>query len=279
MRTESLKTKFTWPDLDRIVWLNPIDAYVVVNLTDKNSLIVEIGVYKGGWSLTEILNVPGVKVYGIDPYPGLQHIKLQLQDHIRDSGLENNFRLFENHKDLLHSHGDIRQKIQVIHIDGEHTEEAVMKDLKFSASILKDSGLIVIDDFFDRRFPGVSAASLDFLKIEGYSIFLITDQKAYICKNKHHSFYKLKLIEILERGKVVYSSGFEEGSFGEKYSQSNSVLGFSNILIRGRDNSDFVSSIYSTPGYINHSIKKVLNFIIPPVIILPIKYFLRLLKL
>ena len=55
-----------------------------------------------------------------------------------------------------------RRSFRWIHIDGEHTGQAVGNDLAIAHELLADDGIICIDDFFNPAYAQVSAASFPF---------------------------------------------------------------------------------------------------------------------
>lgn len=59
---------------------------------------------------------------------------------------------------------EIKDKITLCYIDGEHTDEAVLSDFKFCLSVLSESGAIVFDDA-DIIYNGI-ANCLEYLKKE-----------------------------------------------------------------------------------------------------------------
>jgi hypothetical protein len=91
----------------------------------------------------------------------------------------------------------------VIHCDGEHSQSQVYSDLKNSLPLLKNTGLIIIDDIFYHSYPGVTAVAFDFIREYKLSPFLFTQKNCIfvtlftmiiIIKNHlHFKFYKCKL--------------------------------------------------------------------------------------
>ena len=62
---------------------------------------------------------------------------------------EINFELFEgNSNEMLKN---IKEKFEIIFIDGGHSYETVKKDLELSESLLSDGGLIILDDYTNRN--------------------------------------------------------------------------------------------------------------------------------
>jgi hypothetical protein len=151
-------------------------------------------------------------------------------------------------------------------VDGEHTEKAVSKDLRFADKLLNSNGILIVDDFFDKRFPGVTSATFEFISKYNYRIILITDHKAYICRKLSHKINFTKLLNILENEKIQFSSGFGIGNFGESYLQSNEILGYKSILVRNVDNSVYLgnrSKLYRTVNFA----KKIIINLSPPVLV------------
>jgi hypothetical protein len=71
-----------------------------------------------------------------------------------------------------------------IHIDGEHTGEAVANDLRLATFALHDRGVICLDDFFSPRYPQLTAATFHFLAAHPHelTLFLCGHNKGYLCR-------------------------------------------------------------------------------------------------
>jgi hypothetical protein len=134
--------------------------FLAKNVTQNGSL-VEIGSYEGRSTiaLAAGAEVPGVKVYAIDPHTGAQ------------SGFEHELKIdtwgsfCENTKSFSNIHpikklsvdaiGDLGpEKIELQFIDGWHSENAVDEDINFYLPFMAFKFTIVFDDWGD---PGVSA--------------------------------------------------------------------------------------------------------------------------
>lgn len=76
------------------------------------------------------------------------------------------------------------QAFRWIHIDGEHTFGAVMRDLAIADRLLAKEGIVCIDDFFNGRYPQVSEAVLRYVRehTEQFSLFLCGFNKAYLAR-------------------------------------------------------------------------------------------------
>ncbi len=252
---------FSFENSDKTEWLSVVDAYLSVSLIGDNKNVLEIGVWKGGWADTLLNNLSGIEFYGIDPYPGLSHVRDRVVSEHQD---DKNFHLFDSVEDYLtrFSH---KLEMKCVHIDGEHTEQAVIQDLNFSSKILVEHGFIIVDDFFDRRFPGVTYAIFKLLESLDLRIFLISEQKAYMCRSKFHQEYLSLSKSVLSQGDLIFSEGFTTGSFGETYTQPNSIMGYRHILIREFPNTKFIE-YYLKPFTLSTRLKSTIKMFIPPIL-------------
>ncbi|MEK8146452.1 class I SAM-dependent methyltransferase [Streptomyces sp. M10(2022)] len=47
----------------------------------------------------------------------------------------------------------------VVIIDGDHSEDGVREDLRWAETITASGGVVVLDDYMDKAWPGVAAAA------------------------------------------------------------------------------------------------------------------------
>ena len=78
----------------------------------------------------------------------------------------------------------IAGKARWVHIDGEHTSEAVMSDLDSADVLIERGGMVVVDDFFFAAYPQVTQAVFQFLmtRPNRFSLVLSGFNKAYLCR-------------------------------------------------------------------------------------------------
>ena len=120
--------QFNWNWDETTEWLPILDAYICSRLVEPDTNALEIGVWKGGWIFTIAENNLEVKLYGVDPYPNLLHVKNSFLIQVNQRALTDRVSLFESLSELRDSiESDCL--FQLIHVDGEHTEEAVERDL------------------------------------------------------------------------------------------------------------------------------------------------------
>jgi hypothetical protein len=73
-----MNKKMYYVDNSDTVCLDPFDIFLSTNLlSEAESNICEIGVYKGGYLISVLMNRPKSIALAIDPFPGLEEIKDQ----------------------------------------------------------------------------------------------------------------------------------------------------------------------------------------------------------
>jgi len=151
-------------------------------LRSNAQLCVEIGVWKGSslMCFAEALESTGGQVVGIDPYLmdaarnkiGNRSLEKRVyQDLLKDQPVldgvyENLMRTIHEHdlggtitlvreRSENHSASFDPESLDVLHIDGNHDEECVSRDIRQYLPLVKPGGYIVMDDV---RWPGVANA-------------------------------------------------------------------------------------------------------------------------
>lgn len=241
----------SFPTDDSAEWLAPRDLALASALLrcfpEELRSVVEIGVWKGAWSLGLLENVPGSRITGVDPYPspGGAAIRAVLEGRVAAADLGERFHLASSLEEAAERTDD--RGASLIHVDGMHTEAAASRDLAWSSGQLARGGVIVVDDFRHPWFPGVGAAMHRFLIEESFRIVLVTDQKAYICREADHPDWYTRLEELLtEQDGLTWARHFREGDPSLGYVQVPDVLGRPVLLALGR--ADVLPSGHPVPG-------------------------------
>jgi hypothetical protein len=162
-------------------WLAPEAATIVTALgeTQHHGAIGEIGVYHGKlFILLDLLRRPGESAVAVDLFD-LQHLNI-------DRSGEGDRQVFEANL-ARHSSGPANVRIhsadsttitaddliawaggryRLFSVDGGHSAEITQNDLALASQVLADDGVLILDDYFNARWPGVS---------EGTCRFLLTD--------------------------------------------------------------------------------------------------------
>ena len=135
----------------------------------KNTIFVEIGVF-GGATLFDIYDLCKknyIEIYGIDPHDKLniwnginienvptnivsrthkrnKKFRENIQNSIKKNNLDINY-INDFSWDVYKSFKD--SSISVLHIDGDHSYESVLKDLNLFYPKMKKNGVIIMDDY------------------------------------------------------------------------------------------------------------------------------------
>lgn len=78
------------------------------------------------------------------------------------------------------------------HVDGDHTGYSALHDIRLCASVLAPNGILVVDDFFNFRYPQLTASVYRFLfdhPIEWKMVFAGAN-KAYLCHSAVYRTYE-----------------------------------------------------------------------------------------
>jgi hypothetical protein len=79
-----------------------------------------------------------------------------------------------------------------IHVDGDHTGHAAFQDLQLAGASLSERGIICIDDFFNFRYPQLTAAVYRFLfdEVFGFTMLFCGANKCYLCWASAYALYE-----------------------------------------------------------------------------------------
>ena len=164
---------------------------------------LEIGVYKGRSALMSSLHLRDNEAfYLVD----LSYYLLETQDRLAPI-LGNRGKFYQKSSKLL-TREDLnisKHSIRWIHIDGEHTGNAVWNDLSLCEPLLTDEGILILDDFFNPAYPQITEATYAFLSAYPYSLSLILIgwNKAYFSRplfaRKYLSMIRKNLAESLHQ--------------------------------------------------------------------------------
>jgi hypothetical protein len=228
---------------------------------DRNSLL-EVGTYLGGFVFTIAKNCPNIDITCVDPYPTIPHI--------RDRFLKGvSVNMNQNWRGLYNSIDEIPKnfKFDLVHIDGEHSEAAVIADLSQAELYFSESDklIVIVDDIFMRHFPGVTSGALEFARNHNLSPFFFSTKKMYFCRPSAHEALLLKVSQILEGANVKFRiDQSRDNNFNDGFIQSNKVLGYSLIIIPNNFN------LKKLERYLNIKKKiswiKLIKLVLPPIL-------------
>lgn len=90
------------------------------------------------------------------------------------------------------------QPFRLISVDGGHTRELTVNDLRFASRNLAEGGIIVLDDVFNvDGWPGVIDGLITFMSLSGVHVgpFFIGHNKAFLSQASHHALFYNSLLK------------------------------------------------------------------------------------
>jgi len=150
-------------------------------VSGKNLIGVEIGVFEGEHALSLIKNLNLKKLYLIDPYvihdsysPEWRKSIIQAQREVYElSKKHSNVKVIFKYSDEALK--EIGEKVDFVYIDGDHSYEAVKKDINNYWKIVKDGGLLGGHDVHNAVRPhnrGVMKAVFEFALSEKLDVVI-----------------------------------------------------------------------------------------------------------
>lgn len=217
-------------------WLDPIDAFFCIELIANDTRpihVCEIGAYEGGFTITLLDNIPSLQIIAIDPYPKLNNIKAIFLEHLLSRNLVERVQLLPDYLSISN------HRFALVHIDGEHSEAAVLRDINFARDNLAPSGIIVVDDIWHPLFPGIISAIMKTVHTSDLVPFLITRNKMYLCRETEQQVKSARVSEIIQKLGIPHSKSTKAGdligSIESTYGQDNSIKGYPQIVVESKN--------------------------------------------
>jgi len=257
-----------WEEINE--WLPIYDAVYSHMLAPMNASVLEIGTWKGGWAISIAENDRSRKVTCVDPYPNLENVRDSFLE-TANTRAQNQVRHFETLTEVFDL-GFV--SFDLIHLDGEHSQEAVENDLKRTAPSLTSDGLYIIDDIFYHSFPGVTAAAFQHIDQFDLAPFLFSEKKLYLCRKNQYQNYYLKARSMLEDIGLEFEEDQLLTGARSSYLQRNSINGFSILIPRTyvKPPAQFLKALGIKRQV---SIKSSVFFWTPPAVVVFLKKMMR----
>lgn len=150
--------------------------------------LIEIGVYKGKSAilgslyLEENEKIILIDINNIRETEEMIHSikELQVEKFIGKSSEFVRSEVFKN-----------TSNVRWFHIDGDHSGFSTTTDLEIAAQIVRERGLICVDDFFNIRYPQLAASVYRFLfSKSNFQLLLCGFNKAFICHKQDYTLYE-----------------------------------------------------------------------------------------
>jgi hypothetical protein len=125
----------------------PVWQPTLRHLQGKKAAYLEIGVWEGRsffWVLDNILTNPQSRAVAIDYFPG--EAERRFQHNLKESGHAKKVTVLKGPSYLK-----LRElkpnTFDLVYIDGDHIGAAVLKDIMLCWDLIKDGGLLILDDY------------------------------------------------------------------------------------------------------------------------------------
>jgi len=193
-------------------WLFPYSAQFIRSVVEvqvqagETGALAEIGVHHGKLFILLALSAqPGETALAIDVF-GDQHLNMDqsgrgdravFQQNIHRWAPSANVKIVQKSSldvtaaEILAACGPVR----LASIDGGHTEECVQNDLRLMEASLTPRGVVILDDYFNQSWPGVSSGTARYLLDPTTRLrpFAISPNKLYLAFDEALAFYRAAL--------------------------------------------------------------------------------------
>lgn len=183
--------------LDQVIFF---ELFAMQNQYRAGGDIVEVGVYQGkSLVLLSLLKNQNENLLGFDLF-GDDHEQITLEN----MALYGDGRGLKLIKGMTGELGEgvleelLPAPLRMLHIDAGHEYHEVLEQLMLFSPFVADAGIIAMDDYQDREFPGIEAAVLDFASIDRprrFVPFFSGGNKIYLCASHFATTFQQFLIQ------------------------------------------------------------------------------------
>lgn len=161
--------------------------------------MIQIGVFEGMdliWCLQHILTHPKSRVLAIDPWAATRKLDQERMEAAYERAVHNlrpwrkKVEIVRDYsqevlKDLLHDKAGAG-KCNLVIIDGDHRANAVYEDATYSYELLKPTGWMLFDDYFNRtrKRKHVKEGVNRFLEDHEHDVELVWNHRHCVCFEK-----------------------------------------------------------------------------------------------
>lgn len=115
---------------------------------------------------------------------------------------------------------------QFLSVDGDHTMEGAMHDLRLAEAVTAPGGIVALDDIPNFNCPGVTEAIMRHSLVESHALapFLLVSNKLFLTQKAFCETYRREVIALAERG--------EAGDWGQKILEHRECMQGLNVPVR-----------------------------------------------
>lgn len=152
-----------------------IDAYLLMCLYHQLALapgdVLEIGVYHGLSAIgVAALRGPNRRFFAIDPFLERAKFNAELRDKFLKTMREFygalDFMTLYAQKSNAVPRAELQGNFSLVHVDGDHSAACVLHDLELAHALLEPNGVLVVDDYNNLFYPGVSYGVHEYLRVQ-----------------------------------------------------------------------------------------------------------------
>lgn len=180
--------------------------------------VAEIGVHHGRLFIPlQLLQRGAGNAVAIDLF-GLQELNVDKSGRGDLDKFLRNVELWSSSDNLVIHQGDSTKlspdvlldraggSIRLFSVDGGHTEEIVLSDMRLAEATLSDGGIVIADDVFNQQWPGVVVGTMRYLEDRsGLVPFAIGFNKTFFTQPEHAHFYRDWLKTAVARDRSLQS--------------------------------------------------------------------------
>lgn len=85
--------------------------------------------------------------------------------------------------------GQLQKEYRIWHIDGYHSYEVTLNDLKLGDQYTVDEGIIIVDDFLNQDWLGVCQGLNEFLNNGDWAVYAYGHNKTFLCRKAMYLKY------------------------------------------------------------------------------------------
>jgi hypothetical protein len=162
--------------------------------------LVEIGVWKGRLaSLMALHRTSNEQILLIDPAINNQIVTEAFNTVGAEVKNTHVLPLLSQRLPTVKGWENLAASVRYFHIDGEHSRQAVIRDLELADFTLHDDGLVIVDDFFNNTYPQVSQAVFEYQAANSGRLILLVHgfNKAILCRPKAYANYQTWMMQNL----------------------------------------------------------------------------------
>ena len=173
-------------------WFFPLDQIIffeLIALQNRLGIVgdfCEVGVYQGkSLVFLSLLKSPSDRLFGFDLFD--EDTQSLTEKNLNAEGISDNVVLTKGlTSEIPQVSLDTMMStpVRFLHVDAGHEYHEVLQQLELFAPLVADQGVIAMDDYQDREFPGIEAAVLDFAERDRprrFVPFLAGGNKMFLC--------------------------------------------------------------------------------------------------